>query len=158
VKNTFLIAAATISLFGCKEGNSNDRGSSEYPNATSTKVRTDCEINPVGLVQELRRGNNLDSLIGCNGKITFQQSQSNAEGLVTILTDHNSGLPILILKSMRSQGQVAGTINRNIRCVYLGQQQFTNANGNSFVAASFQDAEEIQNPQYVSRQAGGLIY
>mgnify|MGYP001269055914 CR=1 FL=1 len=119
----------------------------------STIIRKNCsvgEFNVLWLTSQLQRGANMDSLIGCETSLTFQQRRLTVEGDIIMLVDQRTGDPLVLVKNGgAAKQQISGRIYQNEPAIYLGISSYSSPNGNTYAVATFQLSSSISNQKII---------
>lgn len=161
MKASYLAFITFITLLtGCNKGNndlSKKRESPAQVNDTTsinyTTVRRNCpegNYSPAWLVSKLRAGENLDILVGCETKISFEQKRITADGDIVIMIDANTQKPLVIVEGSEiTRDQISGRIYINEPAIYSGLQNYTLPDGTIITVARFQLLASIKHPRYI---------
>jgi len=103
-------------------------------------IRTDCpepQMSAPQIVNLMRVGQNVDSRIGCVAYLSYRQKEVTQDGHMVLFTDANSGVPLAIVQVGTNGVLTPNGIFNNEPSIFLGTEQFTLGNGQTFNAASF---------------------
>jgi hypothetical protein len=154
-----ITAALTISLWGCNTKKQEVQTTTamaptqQKDTVKYTEIRKNCpigEFSHAWLAGQLQLGSNLDSLIGCETKLSFELRNQTSDGDIVILSDRRSGAPLVIVKGDSStRNQISGRVYLNTPAIYTGVNSYSLPNGTSYSVATFQFTWSVKNPKYV---------
>jgi hypothetical protein len=150
-------AMLTILLWGCnnkkQEAQTASAPTQQNDTIKYTEIRKNCpigEFSHAWLANQLQLGANLDSLIGCETKLSFELRNQTSDGDIVILSDRRSGAPLVIVKGDAStRKQISGRVYLNTPAIYTGVNSYSLPNGTSYSVATFQFTWSVENPKYV---------